>query len=902
MPAITSDVYTTFNVGTAGDFPVTTTGFPTPTLSESGTLPSGVTFTDNGDGTAALAGTPATGAGGVYDVTLTATNGVGSDATQNFAVDVEEASSIFSAASTTFTAGQSGTFTVETAGYPTAAIALASGSLPSGVTFGDNGDGTATLAGTPAAGTGGAYNLNLTATNGLGSGSQSFGLTVDEAPAITSDPAAPFTVGNPGAFAILTTGFPAATVTESGTLPSGITFTTDSDGTPELVGTANAGTAGNYDLTFTADNGVGADATQNFTLVVGQVPAITSADNGTFAMGSSGTFQVTTLGYPTATISESGTLPAGVSFVDNGDGTATLSGTPDAGSAGLYGITLTASNGTSPNATQSFILADSPILLDSLSDQTNLEGDSASIQLIAVDATGGSPTFSATGLPSGISIDASSGEVSGILSAGTASSNPYTVTVTATDGAYSDGQTFDWTVSPRISMDPIVDQSNVEGDSVTLQVLASSPDNNTLAYSATGLPSGLSIDPQIGLITGTISAGDAANGPYQTTVTATDGTYSGSQTFNWDVAVPNPITITNPGDQSNLEGQVVFFQLAASDSSSGTLTYSAANLPSGILFDPNAGILIGTIAQGDAAAGPYDVTITATDGTNTNSISFGWEVTAANPVFLSSPGDQSNLEGDAVALQLSGGDASGGTLTYSASGLPAGLSIDSGSGLISGTVSAGAAASGPYSITITDTDGTNSASQNFDWDVSQRIAVSAIADQQNVEGDTVSLQVAATSPDGNTLTYSADALPTGLSINSASGMITGTVSVGAAADGPYQTTVTASDGTYSGSQTFNWTVTAANPVSVTLPADQTNIEGDTVSVQVVATDANGNTLTYTADGLPNGLGIDSGSGVISGTIAAGASEDGPYTVTVTASDGTASASQVFTWNVAREST
>jgi hypothetical protein len=69
-------------VGTAGSFTVTTTGSPAPALGETGTLPSGVTFKDDGNGTATLSGTPAAGTGGVYTLTLTATNGVGSAATQ----------------------------------------------------------------------------------------------------------------------------------------------------------------------------------------------------------------------------------------------------------------------------------------------------------------------------------------------------------------------------------------------------------------------------------------------------------------------------------------------------------------------------------------------------------------------------------------------------------------------------------------------------------------------------------------------------------------------------------------------------------------------------------------------------------------------------------------------------
>src|SRR5258708_24151735 len=77
LPVITSANATTFGEGMTGTFTVTSTGFPTPALSESGSLPSGVTFTDNHDGTAKLSGTPATGTAGTYSITITATNTAG---------------------------------------------------------------------------------------------------------------------------------------------------------------------------------------------------------------------------------------------------------------------------------------------------------------------------------------------------------------------------------------------------------------------------------------------------------------------------------------------------------------------------------------------------------------------------------------------------------------------------------------------------------------------------------------------------------------------------------------------------------------------------------------------------------------------------------------------------------
>src|SRR4029077_21241057 len=69
-PAITSANATTFTVGQAGPFTVTTTGQPIPSITRGGAaLPSGVTFTDNGNGTGTLSGTPAAGTGGTYAIT-----------------------------------------------------------------------------------------------------------------------------------------------------------------------------------------------------------------------------------------------------------------------------------------------------------------------------------------------------------------------------------------------------------------------------------------------------------------------------------------------------------------------------------------------------------------------------------------------------------------------------------------------------------------------------------------------------------------------------------------------------------------------------------------------------------------------------------------------------------------
>ncbi|HXR71808.1 putative Ig domain-containing protein, partial [Actinocrinis sp.] len=85
-----------------------------------------------------------------------------------------------------------------------------------------------------------------------------------------------------------------------------------------------------------------------------------------------------------------------------------------------------------------------------------------------------------------------------------------------------------------------------------------------------------------------------------------------------------------------------------------------------------------------------------------------------NTVSVTNPGSQSSTVGTAVSLQISGSDSGGASLTYSASGLPAGLSISS-SGLISGTPTTATT----YSVTVTAKDSTGaSGSASFSWAVS----------------------------------------------------------------------------------------------------------------------------------------------------------------------------------------
>ena len=118
-----------------------------PTFSATG-LPSGLNIGSTGPGKATISGTAADGTGGVYDVTVTAANGIGPDASKQVEVTVNEAPELTGPAMVRFVAGFASETVFTSDGFPQADLSVV-GALPAGVTFTDNGNGTATLGGTP---------------------------------------------------------------------------------------------------------------------------------------------------------------------------------------------------------------------------------------------------------------------------------------------------------------------------------------------------------------------------------------------------------------------------------------------------------------------------------------------------------------------------------------------------------------------------------------------------------------------------------------------------------------------------------------------------------------------------------------------------------------------------------
>jgi hypothetical protein len=595
----------------------------------------------------------------------------------------------------------------------------------------------------------------------------------------------------------------------------------------------------------------------------------------------------------------SSSLPPGITLAPDG----ALSGSFSFESAGVYSVTVRVSDGTDfTDDTFTWTVNNvnrAPTVTPV--NQVNSEGDIVSYQLAFNDPDGDTLVFSQNGLPAELSLNESTGLITGSFGFDSATSNPYSVNVAVVDpsGLSSGPQPFTWTVlntnrPPVIA--PIANQANAEGQPVSVLVTASDPDGDlVITYGASNLPPGVSINPLTGVISGVLTFESAGN--YTVTVTASDGngpTGIGTRTFNWLVTNVNRPPVAFAPPRSNAEGDTVSYTITASDLDEDTLSYSATGLPNGISIDPATGTLTGTLAND--TAGIHNVVITVSDGSATATAPFIWTITNVNaaPVVIN-PGDQVDPENTSVSLQIVATDADGDTLQYSATGLPPGLSINASTGRITGFLDYDS--SGIYSVTVTVTDGAEPRSVSFTWtvtNVNRPPQVTNPGDQTSDEGAVISLQVVASDPDGDTLTYSATGLPPGLSINSSTGLVTGFLDYNSS--GIYNVTVTVTDGSLPRSVSFTWTVRNENrPPQVTNPGDQTSDEGAVISLQVVASDPDGDTLTYSATGLPPGLSINSTTGQVTGTLSYTSS--GIYNVTVTVTDGAAPRSVSFKWTV-----
>ncbi|MCS7160093.1 MAG: Ig domain-containing protein [Gemmatales bacterium] len=295
-----------------------------------------------------------------------------------------------------------------------------------------------------------------------------------------------------------------------------------------------------------------------------------------------------------------------------------------------------------------------------------------------------------------------------------------------------------------VIVSPTPDIESVLGEPILVSYAAHDPDGDTLTWSISGLPPGLTYDATLGCVTGTLANEPEVIGSYTVTINVSDGKEQTSATFRWTVG---RFAIDDGGPQWYAVGERVSRHLEVRGEPNGPLAFAYADLPMGVApNEGNSALLEGTIDSASCNQSVYWVqsSVTASDGQHEDSASMVWLITRMS--FAPVNHQFSALEEEvALPLTLSGVPV-GRNLTYSSTNLPAGLRVTEieGRPWIVGTISREALPEGvdqlEYDVTVAaETQFGGRVSVSFTWTVAA-LVIEPIPDVISIPGDYVEIR------------------------------------------------------------------------------------------------------------------------------------------------------------------
>lgn len=454
--------------------------------------------------------------------------------------------------------------------------------------------------------------------------------------------------------------------------------------------------------------------------------------------------------------------------------------------------------------------------------------------------------FSATALPTGLTMN-----TSGVVTGTPTVLGVFNTIVSNTSPVQTvSAAAFDWTISSNLVPPAYDDRYNYTGDSVNADLGTgwniSFGESATLAvtFSATGLPPATSMNASTGVVTGTVTT----PGTYSVTVTAVDvGDPVDAAPFDWFV-LNKPVAPVY-GTLTGRVGTPVNEDLAVGWTDANPTGFSALLLPAGLSMN-SAGLVTGT---------PTTVQSRGVVVRNTTPIStisaptFSWNILAA--IAPPTYGNRANFVGAVVSFNAATGWTAPEAGQWSATDLPAGLSIAASNGLVTGTVLAPAAG---YSTVITN-NGVSAAP--FTWTIVEVPVPPVYPPRTDRVGDSVSFNAATGWVNANPTGFSATSRPSGLAITAA-GTIFGTPTT-------VQVRMTVVTNTTAAgavsADAFTWTIDPEIPPA-TPPTYQprTDYINAALSVNLATGWQNADPNGFAVDQLPTGLTMNA-QGVVSGT-------------------------------------